>query len=126
MGNRIAKFEGQDRWVVYQSVTDALYVPIFFDELSAELYAYHYGVISINDPDWRNEGNVGSDVSHFIKLSYGGADDFAEGDVYLDECATAGTARGLAFIDELHSAFLEWRKDQTIAPPQRTEHQGAE
>jgi hypothetical protein len=113
MGIRIAKFEGEDKWIVFQSVTESCYEPIFFDELSAWLYAHHYETIGSQHPDHRSdrEFKVGEEIIRFVRESYGGVDDYHDTELYLDEVAdvTAGTRRGGQILAELHTAFLEHR-----------------
>jgi hypothetical protein len=121
MGNRIAKFEGEDRWIVYQSVTEACYTPIFFDELSAWLYAHHYTTISLAHPDRGSEYATAEQIIRFVRQSYGNVDDYQDQPLYLDEVAdvTAGTKRGGQILTELHTTFLEHRLTG-IAPAVRT------
>lgn len=121
MGNRIAKFDGEETWVVYQSVTGSAFSPLFYDELSAWLYAHHWENIPTTHKDWHNQHLVGGDVQRFIRLSYGDSDHFDEGDVYLDECAdvTAGTKRGNGILSELWEAWYNWRKNPAEPPPVR-------
>jgi len=114
MGNRIAKIEGLDWWVVYQSTVGALYEPIFHDELSAWLYA------RVADS---RRGDVtyslGRDVSHFVKLSYGAEDDFYNTAVYQNDLSAVTCAVGPDVLFNLYLAFLEWQKNTAIAPPVR-------
>lgn len=119
MGNRIAKFDGEDTWVVYQSVTEAAFEPLFHDELSANLFAWHLSRVGALHPDWKNDYQVGEDIIRFVRLSYGGGDNFADGEVYLDEVqyATSSGRRGEQILDDLQAAFQAWRKDKT-APVQ--------
>lgn len=49
MGNRIAKFEGEKQWVVWQSNSMSAYSPIFDDELSALVFARLYSSSSRGD-----------------------------------------------------------------------------
>jgi hypothetical protein len=128
MGIRIAKFDGEDRWICYASATDACYEPIFLDELSAWLYAHVVTVrhsLVLEHPEYA----IGEEVQKFVKLTYGNTDEFAEGDVYLDDVAsitagrigTFGTTRGDEIMEELERAYFTWRKDQSQVPPQRVE-----
>lgn len=128
MGIRIAKFDGEDRWICYASATDACYEPIFLDELSAWLYAHVVTVrhsLVLEHPEYA----IGEEVQKFVKLTYGGTDEFAEGEIYLDDVAsitagrigTFGTTRGDEIIEELERAYFTWRKDQSQVPPQRVE-----
>jgi len=134
VGIRIAKFEGEERWVCYASATDACYEPIFFDELSAWLYAHVVALkhsLVLEKPEYA----IGEEVQKFVKLSYGDTDDFAEGDVYNDETASATSSHAWAgqrpltyiyhpgdqILEELSVAYFEWRKDQRTTPPQRIE-----
>ena len=113
MGIRIAKFEGEDKWIVFQSVTESCYEPIFFDELSAWLFAHHYEQIGLQHPDHRSdrEFKVGEGIISFVRESYGGSDDYAETELYLDEVAdvTQLLSRGDEILAELYTAFLEHR-----------------
>jgi len=71
MGIRIAKFDGEDRWICYASATDACYEPIFLDELSAWLYAHVVTVrhsLVLEHPEYA----IGEEVQKFVKLTYGG------------------------------------------------------
>jgi len=129
MGNRIAKIEGMDWWVVYRSASGALYEPMFSDELSAWLFARVLDFPHGPDADYA----LGQDVTTFVKLSYGGEDDWYETPLYVDEVAsvTAGTIairwnRGEEILEELLAAFKVWRQDKRVAPPVRVERQEAE
>ncbi|MBA0086196.1 MAG: hypothetical protein HRJ53_14510 [Acidobacteria bacterium Pan2503] len=123
MGNRIAKFEGEDRWIVYASVTEACYEPIFFDELSAWLYAHYFSTISRIHDDRSREHTIGEEVTRFVHMTYGDSDEYAETPLYLDECAsvTAGTTRGQAILSELTAAFTDWDRHSLVAPRQPQE-----
>jgi hypothetical protein len=119
MGNRIAKFEDQEEWIVYASVRMSCYQPIFGDELSAWLFAHF--ISSRERLAYQDEYHLGERISKFIRLSYGGDDDYADGDLYIDECAdvTAGTTRGSEILSEFVEAFYEWRAEPSINPPVR-------
>lgn len=127
MGNRVAKFEGEDSWVVYASATGACYERIFFDELSAWLYAqiysYAQSTISRSSIEREREYDLGDEVIRFIRQSYGGEDNFSETPLYLDEVAsvTAGTREGGRILAELLTAFLEWDRHSLVAPRQPQE-----
>jgi hypothetical protein len=119
MGNRIAKFADQEEWIVYASVRMSCYQPIFGDELSAWFFAHL--ISSRERVPYQDEYSLGESVSQFIRLSYGDGDDFADGDVYADECAdiTAGLKRSSGILDELTEAFYAWRAEPSINPPVR-------
>jgi hypothetical protein len=119
MGNRIAKFADQEEWIVYASVRMSCYQPIFGDELSAWFFAH---LISSRERlPYQDEYHLGEQVSEFIRQSYGDGDDFADGDVYADECAdiTAGLKRSSGILDELVEAFYAWRAEPSSKPPVR-------
>ena len=111
MGNHIAKLEGQDLWIVFQSTVGANYEPMFRDELSAWLFAH---VVTGCPGLEAGEYSLGRDVQHFVRLSYGGGVLFNETDVYLNELAdvTGGLgSRPQLVIDDLASAFRKWQQN---------------
>jgi hypothetical protein len=114
MGIRIAKFENDETWVVYQSTSGVCFEPMFYDCLSAWLYARHYGTIGRNHEDWDHEKQVGDTVQRFIRTLYEEQpDDHPD---YIDVLATVTSNGGTKVLDALHEAFMEWRKDRTRRP----------
>lgn len=120
MGNRTAKFEGEDHWIVYRSVSGACYRPIFSDELSAELYAFCQSSLLNGSLDQDREYALGEEMMRFVRMSYGDLDDYAETDLYLDELASisVGSRRGHDILSELYDAFRRWNRRSLVAPRQ--------
>lgn len=119
MGIRIAKldtgYEGLEMWAVYQSVTDALFAPIFYDELSAEIYAHHYYEVEKTSLDWVEEYHVGELVMEFVRLLYGD-----EPENHVDYPAVLAAIEmdetGMGELHNLWSVFAGWRIDQSKTP----------
>lgn len=42
MSTSVIKFEGSDQWAVYQSTSECMYSPVFYDALEAHIFAAHY------------------------------------------------------------------------------------
>jgi len=115
MGNRTAKLEGEDIWIVYQSVTDAVFSPMFRDELSAELYAFHWYQVGLTSPEWGKEHTVGDEVMGFIRALYG--EEPQENRIYWQVLADVQSGRTRdRTIKNLWLVFAEWRKDQSKKP----------
>jgi len=113
MGCRVAKFEGEDVWVVYQSVTDAVFDPMFYTELAARLYARHWCMVGLGHKDWGRQYDTGAEVSAFILALYG--EDPENHPDYFNvlaavECDRHDTMRDLWLV------FAEWRKDRSLRP----------
>lgn len=118
MGIRTAKLEHENTWVVYHSVTMALFEPMFSDEMSACVFARHLSTVGTSHADWQKDYAAGGDVQLFVKESYGGADDFDESEVYSDEIAdvAAGTRRGEQILSELVAEFNRGRNNRLTFP----------
>lgn len=117
MGIRVAQLQSENVWVVYHSTTGSLYEPMFYDELSAWLFAHVAGQFPATAP-MSSEKGWGDDVQRFVKLAYGGEDNFDDGEVYIDELTDVGvgTTRGREIVDELYTALLAWVKSvRTLA-----------
>lgn len=42
MSNRVVQFADSERWAVYQSTSESMYIPIFNSELAARIFCAHY------------------------------------------------------------------------------------
>ena len=115
MGIRTAKLENEDVWIVYQSVTDACFSPMFYDELSANLYALHWYKVGALSDEWQKEHTVGEDVMRFIRLLYG--EELEKNDENWDVLAEVTSCRTRhSTLEDLWLAFATWRKDQSKPP----------
>jgi hypothetical protein len=113
MGCRVAKFEGEDTWVVYQSTSGAMFEPMFSNELSALLFAHHWYQVGLTSEDWKREMSVGNDVASFVRALYG---DEPESSQQYDEVLTEMNFGHNGRIADLWNVFAAWRKNPALKP----------
>jgi hypothetical protein len=108
-------YDSIETWAVYQSVTDTLFRPIFFQELVAQLFAYHYAHLNdLTSLDWNNEEQIASDLLLFIRALYG--EEAEESEKYREVLEEVNSKNGENILRDLWLVWRTWLKDTSLKP----------
>jgi hypothetical protein len=118
MGVRIAKLESDysfGTWIVYQSVNDSCFRPMFFQELAAQLFAHHYGNLrDLKHADWSSEIKIADSIVTFLRALFG--QEMESNDDYFQVLEACNGHKGHYITRDLWLVWQTWRKDQSLTP----------
>lgn len=74
MGNRVIKFEGEDRWAVWQSTSESMWSPTFLAEMDAAIFAEWYwrrGYGGLERYEDSFQMNLAGEIRMFLDEAFG-------------------------------------------------------